>query len=101
MFDVRLVKKWKPVEVQLNLASNFLLEKNAFHVPEQCPEEYRYNLREHELCHAMIALEETARRVGAKSGFWRAIKRAAETIGDTNKVKEYEREFHKALSKNV
>ena len=49
----------------------------------------------------MVRLENVARMNGAKSGFWRYLKKVADTIGDKEKSIEYENEFHKALNKNI
>lgn len=95
------VKRWKAVEDQLNQASSFLLEPEEFHVAEQELEGYRFNLRIDELKAAMLNLEEIAKTVGVNSGFWRAIKQVAETIGDTEKASEYEAIFRKALEGNT
>lgn len=101
MFEHRLAKKWKVVEVQLNQAAEFLLEPERFQLEEKDLAEYREYLRVNELGLAMEFLEEIAYEHGAKSGFWRRLKKAAETMELEDKAEEYEKAFHNALSKNV
>ncbi len=101
MHSPLLAKKWWIVEVQLRQASEFLYQPVLFRLPKQEFSEYRFNLRQDELKHAMTHLESLAKDGGAKSGFWRRIKKAAESIGDNEKAVEYEREFQNALSKSA
>jgi hypothetical protein len=101
MFEHRLAKKWKVVEVQLTQAADFLLEPERFQLKEKDLAEYRKYLRVNELGLAMEVLEEIAYEHGAKSGFWRRLKKAAVTMELENKAQEYEEAFHNALSKNV
>ncbi|WP_434339276.1 hypothetical protein [Motilimonas cestriensis] len=101
MFEHRLAKKWKVVEVQLTQAADFLLEPERFQLEERDLNEYREYLRVNELGLAMQVLEELAYEHGAKSGFWRRLQKAAATMELSDKVEEYEKAFHEALAKNV
>lgn len=101
MFEHRLAKKWKVIEVQLAQAAEFLHEPEGFELEEKDLAEYREYLRVNELGLAMEVLEDIAYEHGAKSGFWRRLKKAAETMELQDKVEEYEKAFHNALAKNV
>ena len=101
MHTYDLSKKWWVVEIQLRQASEFLNQPDSFHLSRQEFSVYRFNLRQDELKQAMSQLENLAKGDGARSGFWRRIKKAAKSIGDSEKVAKYEREFHNALSKNA
>lgn len=101
MEDDRAAKKWKVMEVMLIQAAELLHQSKEFKLLEQSREEYRYNTRENELREAMIELENIARRSGAKSGFWRRIKKAAMLIEDADKINEYEELFNTVLAKKV
>ena len=101
MYEARLVKKWKVIEVQLNQAAQFLNQPEICSLSDQEFADYRFDLREEELTEAMGKLEEIARVHGAKSGFWKRIKKVAESIGNQEKVSEYEEQFHAALAKNA
>lgn len=101
MNEARLVKQWKVVESQLNMASELLHDSSLFYVEEQPLGDYRFNLRKEELTQEMYNLELIAKTHGAKSGFWRYLKKVADSIGDKEKSDDYENEFHKALNKNV
>ena len=100
MTDPRLAKSCKATEIMLRQASDFLLEPGRFTIPEKSLDEYKSYLRVNELELAMLELEETAREHGAKSGFWRRLKKAAQQMKLQNKAAEYESEFHKALSRS-
>ncbi|GAA6168316.1 hypothetical protein [Sessilibacter corallicola] len=65
-----------------------MLEPEMFQLEENTLAEYRMYLRVNELGLAMEVLEEIAYEHGAKSGFWRRLKKAAETMGLENKAKE-------------
>lgn len=101
MFEHRLAKKWKVAEIQLTQAAEFLLEPEKFTLEEKDLAEYREYFRVNELGLALEVLEEIAIEHGAKSGFWRRLKKAAETMELHNKAQEYEKAFHRALEKNV
>lgn len=101
MNDPRLVKKWKAIEIQLVLAAEFLLEPDRFELEQKGLKDYQEYLRENELELAMDELAVIAKEHGAKSGFWRRLQKTASNMELQNKVEEYEREFHDALSKNV
>ncbi|MDO6526756.1 hypothetical protein Q4519_13780 [Motilimonas sp. 1_MG-2023] len=101
MFEHRLAKKWKVIEVQLTQAAEFLHEPERFGLEEKDLAEYREYLRVNELGLAMEVLEDIAYEHGAKSGFWRRLKKVAETMELQDKVEEYEKAFHNALAKNV
>lgn len=101
MTDPRLVKRWKVIEIQLTQAAEFLLDPERFKLEQKELKDYQENLRADELELAMNELAEIAYEYGAKSGFWRRLQKAAKNMGRPNKVEEYERAFHDALSKNV
>ena len=101
MFEHRLAKKWKVAEIQLKQAADFLYDPERFQFEEKDFAEYREYLRVNELSLAMDVLEDIAYEHGAKSGFWRRLKKAAETMELIDKAKEYEKVFHNALKKNV
>lgn len=101
MFEHRLAKKWKIVEVQLTQAADFLIEPERFQLEAKSLDEYREYLRMNELRLAMESLEEIAYDHGAKSGFWRRLKKAAETMELHDKVEEYEKAFQNAFAKNA
>ncbi|MDO6528274.1 hypothetical protein Q4519_21765 [Motilimonas sp. 1_MG-2023] len=88
-------------KVQLTQAAEFLHEPERFELEEKDLAEYREYLRVNELGLAIEVLEGIAYEHGAKSGFWRRLKKAAETMELQDKVEEYEKAFHNALAKNV
>lgn len=98
MNDARTTKYWKVTETMLLQASEFLNNPVVFKLKEQEFAEYRFNSRERELREAMRELEKMAKSIGAKSGFWRRIKKVAEHLGDTERANEYEEKFHKAIN---
>ena len=77
------------------------MEPDRFNLEQKELKEYQEYLRANELELAMEELEQIAIEHGAKSGFWRRLQKAAETMGLNNKVEQYEQAFHDALSKNV
>lgn len=97
----RLAKRWKVIEIQLAQAAEFLLEPDKFELEERSLEDYQQYLRANELELAMNELEEIARLHGAKSGFWRRLKKAATSMELSDKEAEYEEAFHEALAKDV
>jgi len=100
MTEPRLAKSWKVTEIMLRQASDFLLEPGRIAIPEQSLDNYKNYLQVNELELAMLELEQTAREHGAKSSFWRRLRKAAQEMKLDNKVAEYESEFHKALSRS-
>jgi len=99
MTDPRLVKKWKAIEIQLRQAAELLLDPEQFVLEER--KLFQEYLRANELELAMNELAEIAYKYGAKSGFWRWLQKAAKNMELPEKVEEYERAFHDALSRNV
>ena len=97
----RLAKKWKAIEVQLEQAAEFLLDPDKFELEQKDLKEYQEYLGVNELELAMVELAAIAKEHGAKSGFWRRLQKAAINMELQDKVEEYEREFHDALSKAV
>lgn len=80
-------------------AANFLDDPDLFYLDVQDLADYRFNSRENELRESMLKLESLALANGAKSGFWRRIKKVAEQLKNAEKADEYEKRFHEALSK--
>ncbi|MBO9492466.1 hypothetical protein J7384_19115 [Endozoicomonas sp. G2_1] len=101
MNEARIVKKWKSVEAQLNLAATLLDDPTLFVLAEQEFAEYRFNTRELELLEAFERLEKIARNSGCKSGFWRSFQKVSTILGFDEKTEQFEEEFHRALSKNI
>lgn len=101
MTDPRLIKKWKAIEIQLTQAAEFLIEPERFNLEQKELRDYQEYLRANELELAMNELAEIAYEYGAKSGFWRSLQKAAKNMELPDKVEEYERAFHDALSRNV
>lgn len=100
MIDAKLAKKWKSAEIMLRQASEFLHEPTRFSLTASELEDYKQYLRVNELGLAMEELESIALEFGAKSGFWRRLKKAAIQMDLVEKSEEYEVQFHKALSEN-
>lgn len=100
MNDAFTTKHWKVAETMLFQASEFLHDPKQFSLEEQEFADYRFNSRSNELIEAMYQLETIALNQGAKSGFWRRLKKVAEHLEFTEKVNQYETRFHEALSGN-
>ena len=100
MYDERTAKKWKAAEVMLFQASEFLFNPNKFKLVSKSLNDYRENIRSDELEVAMLQLEKIARASGAKSVFWRRIKKVADQMDLHDKSEEYELAFHDALTQS-
>ena len=80
-------------------AAEFLYYPHLFELQEWTKEQYEQDLRLRELTDSMLKLESVALTSGAKTGFWRRLKKAAVQLDLSDKAEEYEQQFHKALSK--
>ena len=88
------------IAAQLNHAAWLLNDRDRFQFPTD-PDSMFTFVSELEIVDmecAMLELEGIARQHGARSGFWRKLQVAARMIG-SDKVVEYESEFHKALAR--
>ena len=101
MNNSNLAKKWKSAEIMLSQAAEFLLEPTRFTLAARELEDYEQYIAANELGLAMEELEHIALEFGAKSGFWRRLKKAAIQMELADKSEEYEMRFHQALSNNI
>ena len=101
MNDTKEVKRLWVAQAQLRQAADFLSEPSKFKLPENSIMEIKYNLRRPHLEKFMIELEMLALEIGCKSGFWRRLKKVAETLDAQTKMGQYEAEFHRALARNA
>jgi hypothetical protein len=99
--DARLAKKWKSAEVMLFQAAQFLDDPSIFSFAAIELEQYRFDLRKLEITNAMNELALLGEHFSTKPSFWRRIEKVAKQIDATDKAKEFEHKFHKALAINV
>src|SRR5262245_49183862 len=78
----------KIIEVQLHQAGELLLQPKRFKLKCRTLENYERDLRLENLEAAMNKLEALASEYGARSGFWRRLKKVAQTLGRDAKVEE-------------
>ena len=95
--DPKIVKNSRVVEVMLIQASQFLCDPSQYQLAKWTKEQYEADLRLVELTESMLELEAIAMTHGAKSAFWRRLKKVAIQLELDDKIEEYETRFHKAL----
>ena len=94
------MKCWSAT-VQLELAAEFLKKPDTYKWVWRPIRTKDLKRAEILLWVTMVRLETLGRVNGAKTGFWRRIRKVAETLGDGEKVCQYEHEFHCSLKKNI
>ena len=95
--DHAVVKNSLVIEAMLFQAAGFLDDSELFELDNWTKEQYEKDQRIAELTTSMLSLESIALAHGAKSGFWRRLKKVANQLERTDKAEEYERKFHEAL----